>query len=52
MDRANTTMHSLPSYHAYLVVAVLANTLDAQGVLLQVAEILRELHFEIVGAVV
>ena len=49
MDQVNTTMHSQPSWHASLVVTVLANTLDAQGVLLQVVEILWELHLEIVG---
>ena len=50
MDQVNTTMHSQPSWHASLVVTVLANTLDAQSMLLQVVEILWELHLEIVYA--
>ena len=48
MDQINTTMHSWLSWHAYLVVTVLANTLDAQSMLLQVVGILWELHLEIV----
>ena len=48
MDQVNTTMHSQPSWHASLVVTVLANTLDAQSMLLQVVKILWELHLEIV----
>ena len=48
MDQVNTTMHSQPSWHASLVVTVLANTLDAQSMLLQVVEILWGWHLEIV----
>ena len=48
MDQVNTTMHSQPSWHASLVVTVLANTLDAQSMLLQVVEIQWGWHLEIV----